>query len=64
MCEMLVNGEHSARPTGQEASTSKAQRMPDALWDLVGRCWSDDPGKRPTMTSIVKELSDMFPVKN
>lgn len=56
---MVKNGEHPARPI-EQAGFSKAQDVPDTLWDLIERCWGNDPGSRPTMEVIVEELSHIF----
>lgn len=30
--------------------------MPEALWNLVERCWREMPEERPTFSDISKEL--------
>ncbi|KAI0081482.1 kinase-like protein [Panus rudis PR-1116 ss-1] len=48
----VLHGEHPKRPT---ADTGRA--MSDDLWNLVSRCWSEEPLERPTMSLIVAELA-------
>jgi hypothetical protein len=30
--------------------------MPDGMWDLVRRCWSQDPSSRPQIEDVVKKM--------
>ena len=34
----------------------KPSEIPDILWELVQRCWSRDPSKRPSFKEIVEML--------
>ncbi|WIA42498.1 hypothetical protein OEZ86_008486 [Tetradesmus obliquus] len=47
--------QHSARPEWS-ALNRQHRRVPDALKDLVGRCWDADYDKRPEMTEVIEEL--------
>lgn len=49
----LHNGERPERPS--EAVI--VERGLDArLWDLLTRCWEQDPYKRPTILEVLEEL--------
>lgn len=36
----------------------KSPLIPDCYWDLIQKCWSQDPNERPTFAEITKILSD------
>ena len=44
-----MGGESPARP-------QKAQErgLTDSIWDVVVRCWHQDPPRRPTMMEVVR----------
>ncbi|KAG8740000.1 hypothetical protein FRC11_000445 [Ceratobasidium sp. 423] len=33
--------------------------IPDRLWELLVRCWANDPVNRPTVQEVIQELEDM-----
>jgi len=42
------------RPKRPASGTDKA--MSDAVWDLVGLCWKQNPSERPQMVDVVAQL--------
>jgi len=50
----MVDGERPPRPSADECIRGP---LPDALWDLVGRCWQEDPLERPTAEQALHILS-------
>ena len=36
----------------------RTENISDAYWELIQRCWSQDPEERPTFEEIVEELKD------
>lgn len=54
--EVLIKmqiGERPRRPQGEEM----VQRgMDDKLWNLLCRCWVEDPEQRPTIHEVIEEL--------
>ncbi|KAF6260215.1 protein kinase [Scenedesmus sp. NREL 46B-D3] len=51
--------QHNARPEWS-ALNRQHRRVPDALKELVGRCWDADYDKRPEMTEVIQELQRVF----
>lgn len=31
----------------------------DELWELLGRCWNNDPEARPTARTVVRQVKNM-----
>lgn len=40
----------------EDMNLEKPSEMSDILWELVQRCWSRDPSKRPSFKEIVEML--------
>lgn len=40
---------------------SKPETMPDDMGELMGKCWLDNPEKRPTFTEIRNGLESVNP---
>jgi hypothetical protein len=38
----------------------RAGFIPDEMWNLITRCWHQDPLRRPTFDEIAKELEDIW----
>jgi hypothetical protein len=36
--------------------------MPDGVWDLIKRCWSQVPSSRPEIEDVVKEMRELHEV--
>jgi serine/threonine protein kinase len=34
----------------------RQQGIPDKYWELIEKCWHQDPGQRPTFTDIVRDM--------
>lgn len=43
---------------GHTPSPKDHPRLPstDPLWHLLLKCWSENPGKRPTMDAVLQEV--------
>lgn len=37
----------------------RAKPIPDNCWDVITRCWAQDPLDRPSMDEVVEELEDL-----
>ena len=46
-----MNGERPARPQG-----AQELGLTDPVWEMVVRCWSQDPAQRPTITEATRPL--------
>jgi len=44
----IIKRQHPRRPDGQD----QKKRVSDGLWDLMTRCWSVEPDRRPTMEHV------------
>ena len=49
----IMDGRRPPRPTNTT--------LTDDLWELVQRCWSDDPDKRPRMLQVLLALNSTIP---
>ncbi len=47
---------------GERPGRLPSPRMGDGLWNLIHRCWSENPLERPSMTYITKELPNLTPL--
>ena len=45
---LIVRGVRPTRP----------ENMPDSYWELIQKCWKENPNDRPTFAEIVEELKD------
>ncbi|KAJ6601110.1 kinase-like domain-containing protein [Mycena vulgaris] len=50
----VIQGLRPARPTSDPQGDSID--MPDSTWALVQRCWTHEPGNRPTMIDVLADL--------
>ena len=50
MIGSLRNGERLEKPSF----------MPNAMGDIMAKCWANDPKKRPTFTQLERELGFML----
>ncbi|KAJ3078291.1 tRNA 2'-phosphotransferase 1, partial [Physocladia obscura] len=48
----VIDGEQPNRP-----STSDAEEVPDACWELINECWNQDPKLRPSMDDVFQRIS-------
>ena len=53
-----MKGERPQRPL-DPAVTKRG--LDDALWDLLERCWAQDPDARPDIFKVKDELDEMWP---
>ena len=49
----MQQGERPPRPTDPEVI---ARGLDDKLWNLITRCWHQDPMRRPTINQVLAEL--------
>lgn len=49
---VLMRGVRPSKPVNGERSRA----MPEWLWQLVTRCWNEDPSARPTMDEVAQEM--------
>ena len=47
---------HFYRTVGEGHRFKRADNIPDFYWDLICKCWSQDPNDRPSFVEIVKHL--------
>jgi hypothetical protein len=53
----IVTGSRPARPIGEDAAGDGL--ITDALWDMVESCWDQDPAKRPSISDVLAQLSQL-----
>lgn len=54
----LMKGDRPQRPTDQAVID---RGLDDRLWDLMTRCWAQDPKDRPDILQVSGELDEMWP---
>jgi hypothetical protein len=52
----VMEGKRPARPLHDLIST---RGLSDELWNLIERCWAQNPSKRPTATEVVRQLRSL-----
>ncbi|KLO11007.1 kinase-like protein [Schizopora paradoxa] len=55
---LVMNGGRPQRPKEQAAID---RGLDDDLWDLLSRCWAQEPSDRPDIFEVNKELDEMWP---
>lgn len=51
----IMRNDLPERPS-ETSSRGKSEHMPDALWDLLVRCWAQNPNQRPNMQTVAEGL--------
>jgi len=55
----IGNGLRPKRP--KKGSSAVRRGLDDRLWDLITRCWAQDPKDRPDIFEVSEELDKMWP---
>ena len=50
----VIEGEHPLRPNGPEGAY-----FTDDLWQMLVRCWADQPQSRPCITTVLERLENV-----
>jgi len=50
---------YAAVSNNQRPLRPSTPAIPDALWDLITRCWRRDPFRRPTSTTVIRALEEI-----
>ena len=56
MISKIINGKHPAYPQG-----ARELGLTNSVWDMMVRCWHNNPGQRPKMTEVIR-LAREWPV--
>ncbi|EJD03397.1 kinase-like protein [Fomitiporia mediterranea MF3/22] len=56
--EVLIKMQQGERPRKPEGPEIIQRGLDDKLWDLLTRCWVEDPAARPSIHEVIAELQD------
>lgn len=51
----IINGGRQKRPTSEQCHLI----LQDAAWDIIERCWAQDPAQRPSMIQVERDLTHL-----
>ena len=54
----IRSAQHFVAQVANGARLKRVSEIPDQYWDLIQRCWKQNPDERPTFEEIVEILKD------